>query len=621
MVERDKNHPCVVMWSLGNESGNGANFWKAKQAAKAIDPTRPVHYEGDYELRVSDVFSSMYTGVETLAKSGRHQSVWNQSKRVTPKMYKGRPRMLCEYAHSAGNSTGYLQEYMDVFERYDKMLGGLIWEFVDKALRKKDDQGREFWAYGGDFGDKPNDLFQGVNGIVGPDRVPHPALFEVKKVYQNIHMEPVDLAAGIVRVKNKNRFVTLDFLDLAWVISANGTTVEEGQLAAPSVGPGAEEEIALPFKYPAATPNTEIFLTVSFLLREGTQWADAGHVVAWDQFMLPTESPVGSGFDLDAIPPLTITDAPEGATIQGESFQVTISKKTGALESYQFRGQECIAAPMLPNFSRAWTDNDLGLEFILHFPKKRNPWKVAGQKRRIQWIHVEQLGPGVARVLVTSKVPMGKTRHACTYTIYGNGDVIVESRFTPRKNLVRFGTQLAIPAGYTQVTWVGRGPHENYWDRQTGAAVGEYSLPVAEFAHNYVRPQENGNRCDVRWIAFTDEEGNGIIASGMPLLSASAWPYAQADLERAKHVNELPVRDFITVNLDYKQRGVGSGLTVMCLGLGEPSLQQYRLHKGVPVGYKFRLRGYASDLGSLEEVGKTLPPEIPVSFRHFVKKY
>ena len=213
MVERDKNHPCIFMWSLGNEAGSGDNFIKMKKAALEIDPTRKIHYEGDNDLIVSDVFSSMYTPIKDLEKSGRLESVKlivPESKKITPQMYKGMPRILCEYAHSAGNSTGYLQEYMDIFEKYENCVGGFIWDFIDKAFRKKDEKGNEFWAYGGDFGDEPNDRHFCINGIVTPDRKPNPALYEVKKVYQNVKVYPIDLALGKVKVHNKYKFINLN---------------------------------------------------------------------------------------------------------------------------------------------------------------------------------------------------------------------------------------------------------------------------------------------------------------------------------------------------------------------------------------------------------------------------
>lgn len=609
MVERDKNHPCVVMWSLGNEAGNGTNFLKMKAAAKAIDPTRPIHYEGDYQLRESDVFSSMYPSVGSLRRSGQHKWVLNGVYMPTsPKKYAGKPRVLCEYAHSAGNSTGSLQDYMDVFEEFPNMLGGFIWDFVDKGLRKMDELGQRFWAYGGDFGDKPNDRYAVINGIVAPDLTPHPALFEVKKVYQNIKATPIDLSKGNIQVRNKFKFASLDCLDVAWELAANGEICQSGQFASPLIKPGEIVPLHIPFETVPHIPNLEYHLLVKFVLREDTLWAAKGHVVAWDQLALLMVEGKVPETDVPTIPAVNLTENPHNFIITGQAFRVTIGKMSGAIESFHFRERELLKASLVPNFSRAWTDNDSGMEFLLSWYKKGNSWKKAGLRRRVTAVQCEQINPIAVRIHVRSKIHNGSP-HLMTYTIYGSGDVVIECEFIPHKNLIRFGMQGAIPMDYKNITWFGRGPHENYCDRQTGAAIGLYSLPVDQFKYDYVRPQENGNRCDVRWIAFTDDTGFGLLASGMPLLSASAWPYTQEDLERAKHPNEIPPRDAITINLDYKQRGVGSGLLVRGI-LGEPALKKYRLLKKQTLKYAFRLRGYAKDVGDLNKIASTPPPDV-----------
>ncbi|MFX1451027.1 MAG: glycoside hydrolase family 2 TIM barrel-domain containing protein, partial [Promethearchaeota archaeon] len=251
MVERDKNYPCIFMWSLGNEAGNGRNFIKMKEAALKIDSTRIIHYEGDYELRESDVFSTMYSTPKQLEKSGQFKWVttgfW---KIVRPGKYKDKPRMLCEYAHAMGNSLGGLQKFMDVFERYPNCVGGFIWDYIDQGLRKISDDGKEFWAYGGDFEDKPNDRNFCINGILMPDRKPNPALFEVKKVYQNIKVLPVELKKGKFRIYNKYNFIKLDIFDISWELTANGKIIQEAKLPKLAIDPGVKQDVEIPFEEP-----------------------------------------------------------------------------------------------------------------------------------------------------------------------------------------------------------------------------------------------------------------------------------------------------------------------------------------------------------------------------------
>ncbi len=592
MVERDKNHPCIFMWSLGNEAGNGENFVKMKKAALEIDSTRKIHYEGDYELVVSDVFSSMYTPIEELEKSGKLEIVkftFPDRRKVTPQMYKGMPRILCEYAHSAGNSTGYLQEYMDIFEKYENCVGGFIWDYIDKVFRKVDENGKEYWGYGGDFGDEQNDKHFCVNGIITADRQPNPGLYEVKKVYQNIKVYPIDLKLGKVKVYNKNRFINLDFVEISWELTANGTVIQEGTMPVPSIDPLKEEEITIPFESNNLNPDIEYFLMIKFILLEDTLWAEKGHVVAWDQFKLPFGTLKTSILDINSMPTLKLNELAKEIEVIGNEFKIIIGKNTGGIESLTYKNKELISSPLVPNLWRVYTDNDLGLEYIFPDQKQPNIWKKATKKRRIIEIKAEQINTQVVHIISTSEVRYGISDYKTEYTIYGNGDILIENSFTPSKNMIRFGMQMAIPNEYNLISWYGRGPYENYWDRKTGAPIGKYSSSVENFIHNYVRPQENGNRCDVRWVTFTNKEGFGLMATGLPLLSISAWPYMQEDLETANHINELPKRETITVNLDYKQRGVGSGLTPDTV-MGKPTIKKYRLIEKKQYNYAFRLK-------------------------------
>ncbi|MHA1435932.1 MAG: glycoside hydrolase family 2 TIM barrel-domain containing protein, partial [Promethearchaeota archaeon] len=369
MVERDKNHPSIFMWSLGNEAGFGENFKKMKDAALKIDKTRPIHYEGDYRLKISDVFSTMYTLINQLEKSGQFKKTQSSYPiyLVKPKQYKDKPRILCEYAHAMGNSLGNFQEYQDVFEKYDNIIGGFIWDFVDQGLRKISEDGKEFWAYGGDFGDQPNSKQFCCNGIVLPDRTPNPSLYEVKKVFENIKVHPVDLLNGIIEIQNKFNFLTLDHFDIKWALTENGEKIQEGKLPKLSSKAGEKQEVKIPFKKPEIKPKAEYYILIKFLLSKNTIWAEKGYIVAWDQFKIPYVSIPLPKINIDILPEIIINEFPNKVLIKGKDFKVIIGKKTGAIESYQFNETEYIIKPLVPNFWRAPTDNDLGIAKF--FPK------------------------------------------------------------------------------------------------------------------------------------------------------------------------------------------------------------------------------------------------------------
>ncbi|MHA1377355.1 MAG: glycoside hydrolase family 2 TIM barrel-domain containing protein [Candidatus Helarchaeota archaeon] len=594
MVERDKNHPCVFMWSLGNEAGNGKNFIRMKDAALKIDPTRPIHYEGDYELKESDVFSMMYASPKMVEKVGQHKwvltGVW---KPVRPGKYKNKPFLLCEYAHAMGNSLGSFYKFMPLFEKYPNCVGGFIWDFVDQGLRKTTKDGKEFWAYGGDFGDQPNDKNFCINGIIMPDRKPNPALFEVKKVYQSISVYPIDLNAGKFKVQNKHNFTNLNKFDIFWELTADGGVIEKGKLSKLPINPGNEGVIEIPLKIADLKPGPELHLLIQFVLSEDTLWAKKGHVLAWDQFRIPHEGPWGLHVEDFFVSNLIFSEEGRKIKILGRDFEISIDKSIGAIDSYVYHDKELISDPLIPNFWRAPTDNDIGLAFWVPFIVRFRPnWKKANKKRKVVSIDIEHIKNEQGelhqvRIIIKSKVPYGKSKYESIINVYRSGEVAISNSFTPRKNMIRFGMQMSIPKQYNNVTWFGRGPHESYEDRKMGAAVGIYSCSVDELIHDYVRPQENGNRTDVRWVKFLDKEGSGIlIMADDKNINFSAWHYTMEDLEKAKHIHELPRRDKLTVNIDYKQRGIGGSWQPILLALEK----KYKLHKKEKYSYKFRLR-------------------------------
>lgn len=611
MVERDKNHPCIIMWSLGNEAGFGKTFGMMKEAALEIDSTRPYHYEGDYHLEISDIFSTMYTSPEKLALSGQYKKVPVGDVIKTtlkPEQYAGMPRLLCEYAHSMGNSTGNFQEYWDVIEQYQNCIGGFIWDFVDQGFRKKDAKNNEFWGYGGDFGDSPHSGNYCINGIVNPDRTPHPALYEVKKVFQQIKVYPVFLtgSTGIqIAVVSKYLFKAMDknFVSLHWEITANGVVIQKGEMEPFDLAPGKEMKIQLPTKAPQLLPNTEYHLKISFQLSKDTLWAQKGHEIAWDQFVIPYGTPKTIETNVDTLSAVQLKDEESHLQVSTDEFTVIINKNTGEISSYTYQDIPLLNGPIEPNFSRVPTDNDRGLgnfAKILDFP---SPYKKAVQKRKLVNFTFKQPKAQVVQCEAQFKIQGGDSELIINYSVFGNGDVVIENSFTPKKNMRAFGMQTTIPKKYSNYQWYGTGPHENYWDRKSGAPVGIYKKTSETFIHDYIRPQENANRTDVRWMAFTDEKGAGLIIVGMPVLSMSAWPYSEEDLTQAKHTHELPRRDFLTLNIDFRQQGVGS-----INSWGAKPLEKYRLIKGVPYYYSYRLSPITRKLQDVHKIGERILP-------------
>jgi beta-galactosidase len=607
MVERDKNHPCIILWSLGNEARMGENFIKMKEATLKIDSTRFIHFEPDFKQEVSDVISFMYYSpkkLEKMIKMNKYGSL-GRTKKLNNGVVK--PYILCEYAHAMGNSLGNFQEYMDVFEKYPNAAGGFIWDFIDQGIRKISEDGKEFWAYGGDFGDEPNDNNFCINGIVQPDRKPNPALFEVKKVYQNIKIVPIDLIKGKVKIQNKYNFLSLDFIKLLWELTANGLKIEEGQLNSSKIKPSEIKDLIIPFTRPKITPNTEYHLKVTSVLAKDLIWANEGHILAWDQFKIPYNVPIKAEMSITEMDDLTIDELDTYYLIKGEQFKIKLSKLTGVIEDYSFRNMDLIVDPLIPNFWRALTDNDQGkVDFSKDsYPSIDKTWRDAGKTRKIIKIGCKKISSQVINIRVQFNIQNSNNPLEITYFIYGNGSIIIKNDFTPDKNMGRFGMQTSVPGEFKKMIWYGRGPHENMLDRKTGAAIGIYSGLVEELITPYVKPQENGNRTDVRWVSLTNKEGNGLLVSdvGSTNLYISAWPYTMEDLESATHDYELPRRESITFNIDYKQQGVGGDLPAFAA-----LHSKYILKGNKNYSYTFFLRGYTTDMGDISLVARKKPP-------------
>ena len=593
MVERDKNHPSVIMWSLGNEAGFGQAFHAMKDAAIKIDDTRPIHYDEDHYCEITDVMSNMYFTTDKVELIGEHQEVPMRfpARNIKPEDYAGKPFVLCEYAHAMGNSLGNFQEYMDLFEKYANCIGGFIWDFVDQGLRKKTTDGQDYWAYGGDFGDVPNSSNFCINGIVRPDRTPNPSLFEVKKVYQEIAVKLVDIYEARIEVTNKYRFLNLDFLDLVWEITADGEPVETGKVLLNKFGPLSTREIVIPYKPINLQNITEYQLTVSFQLKKKTKWASKGYTLAWEQFKIPYKVPLEKQETFN-LPSIEIEYTETDVHIKGRDFNILFGKKTGAIELYEYKGYKLITSPFEPNFWRAPIDNDnLKRVVSYNYPKlgwliRTNPWKNAARDRKIERIRVDKFQRNVIKVEVLMSIAKTHGFYKAMYTIYGDGRFEVEVEIQPKKELIRLGMQTSLSSEFTLFEWFGRGFHESYEDRKTSAAIGRYSGTAQELIHDYVFPQENGNRTDVRWLKVLNSERKGFKVSDTSgkYLNFSAWPYTQEDLELAEHTYELPRRVNVTLNIDYKQRGVGGDFPAL------PTVHdEYKLKKDTKYTYSFRI--------------------------------
>ncbi|MEM2028669.1 MAG: glycoside hydrolase family 2 TIM barrel-domain containing protein, partial [Candidatus Bathyarchaeia archaeon] len=556
MVERDKNRPCVIIWSLGNESGYGPNHDALAGWIHGYDPTRPVHYEGTIRTRdrkVSrcvDVISIMYPSLDRLIELAEDPE-------------ENRPIIMCEYAHSMGNSTGNLKEYWDIIRGYRRLCGGFIWDWVDQGLRKKTEDGVEYWAYGGDFGDEPNDGNFCINGLVWPNRVPHPAIWECKKIQQPVEAEPVDLSKGVIRILNRYDHTDLSVIDIAWELTEDGKVIQEGILPKLHTKPHESKVITVPFTIPEKLkPGAEYYLTLRYRLSKTTLWAEKGYEVGWSQFKMPFKAPPGPEIKADDMPLLKLEETADKIVVYGEAFKLSLDKGAGCLRELVYKGFNLVKDGPLLNVWRAPTDNDE--------PRLAPLWRKAGLDRLkhvVRSIGVEKLSDKIIRVAVESSLitPEGSERFHCTYIykVYGGGDIMIETHVQPAEglppHLPRIGLQMTIPGGFEYITWFGQGPHENYRDRKEGAPVGVYSGTVDEQYVPYIKPQENGNKTDVRWVALTNALGFGLLAVGLQLMEISAHHYTAEDFERAKHTHKLKRREDITLNLDYMQSGLGGG--------------------------------------------------------------
>ncbi len=593
MVERDKNHPSIIIWSLGNEAGDGVNFEATYEWIKARDPSRPVQYEQAGTKSHTDIVCPMYRQIhhlEEFLKNGLDN----------------RPLILCEYAHAMGNSVGNLQDYWDYFNIHREIQGGFIWDWVDQGIYQLNENNEEYWAYGGDFGppETPSDRNFCINGLVFPDRSLHPHIWEVKKVYQYIKAKPLDLQRGIVDIHNLYDFLDLNFAVLKWSIHGDDKTIAEGQVDELAIPPQQSKILDLSFPEIQLDPGVEYFVLLRFVLKGNAPLFPQGHVLAWEQFKLPMfvafEPTDSFGF-----PKLTLTEDSQNFIITGQQFLVRVNKNNGEIVSLVYENTELIKSGPIPNFWRAPTDNDFGSDM----PRRLAIWRDSGKNRTAIKISARQVDTNEIHCEIESIISAGFSKYFSSYRILGSGDIIVTNRFIPGKDslpeLPRFGQTMTIPEEFDNMAWFGRGPHESYWDRKTSAAVGLYSGKVKDQYHPYIRPQENGNKTDVRWVALTNDQGTGLLAVGMPLLSISANQFLIDDFENGpekeqRHPSDLKIREFITLNLDLKQMGVGGDTSWGERARPHPEYTLYARE----YSYSYRLRPFSRKDGSPIDLSK-----------------
>jgi beta-galactosidase/beta-glucuronidase len=599
MVERDKNHPCVVIWSLGNESGYGPNHASMAGWIKEYDPTRPIHYESvlnysSLKTAPVDMVSVMYPSLDRLVE-------------LATRPDDDRPVVMCEYAHAMGNSCGNLKEYWETIYSYPRLMGGFIWDWVDQGILQKNPEGVQWFAYGGDFGDEPNDKNFCINGLVGPDRLVHPSLIEYKKVIQPVSIEGIDLTSGKIRITNLYNFLDLSHLAVRWEIIADGVLLQDGSINTPYVPPGGSADFTIPFQKPDSSVGVDYWLKISFYLNSNHLWAQSGLEIAWEQFKLPFPTPPAEKIPAAEMPAIQYADGSEEIVFSGQDFRIVFDKKAGGISSYLYEGRELIERG--PRFQgwRAPTDNDL-TEW--GDQKAAILWRKAGLDRLEhipQDLNIEVRNPACIEVVLRAFSGASDIEEGFDltymYRFFGNGDVMIETNIAPAQNLPplpRIGLDLILPAGFENLTWYGRGPHENYADRKESAAIGLYNGTVTDQYHPYVFPQETGNKTEVRWAAITTADGYGLMAMGMPMLEINALHFSAHDLTQARHTYELNPRPKVYVNLDWKQTGLGGN------SCGPGTLPQYRIFPE-PVTFGLVLRPLRPTTESLAQLSKKFP--------------
>lgn len=565
MIERDKNHPAIIFWSLGNESAFGCNFRKMTDVAHEMDPTRLVHYEGDFDVESADVYSTMYTWIENPKKPYLMKDIIEKSKK---------PHIHCEYCHAMGNGPGNLKDYQDLVYAHDKLQGGFVWEWFDHGIESFTESGEKYYRYGGDFGDDPSNKDFCIDGLIMPDRTPSPGLYEYKKVIEPITTTAVDIQKGIINLLSRYDFANLDRFNLVYKVMEDDVILQTGFMAVPSIEARANKDIILPYDLSAikVKPGAHYYVNISYQLREDTSYASSGHELATAQFELPLYK---EGIMVRPEGILNVEKEHTTLHVKGANFSLDFNLVNGNLMNIVRDGMQVLSKGPRLTLWRAPISNDM---------------EIIDKLKKVYFLHLEHevvmnidyhMEGNILKVEVdtinstTNSAWHFKTKYV--YTVCPSGDILIDVEGTPSGRvdlapdmLPRIGVSMHLDKSMEHVRYFGMGPGENYADSKEAAQMGLYANTVDGLFTNYVIPQENGNHMGCKWVSMTNDRGMGLLASTEGDFNFSASWYEDKDLDDAKHTCDLVKRDYIVFNVDYKQNALGTN------SCGQWQLDKYR---------------------------------------------
>lgn len=565
MIERDKNHPAIIFWSLGNESAFGCNFRKMTDVAHEMDPTRLVHYEGDFDVESADVYSTMYTWIENPKKPYLMKDIIEKSKK---------PHIHCEYCHAMGNGPGNLKDYQDLVYAHDKLQGGFVWEWFDHGIESFTESGEKYYRYGGDFGDDPSNKDFCIDGLIMPDRTPSPGLYEYKKVIEPITTTAVDIQKGIINLLSRYDFANLDRFNLVYKVMEDDVILQTGFMAVPSIEARANKDITLPYDLSVikVKPGAHYYVNISYQLREDTSYASSGHELATAQFELPLYK---EGIVVRPEGILNVEKEHTTLHVKGANFSLDFNLVNGNLMNIVRDGMQVLSKGPRLTLWRAPISNDM---------------EIIDKLKKVYFLHLEHevvmnidyhMEGNILKVEVdtinstTNSAWHFKTKYV--YTVCPSGDVLIDVEGTPSGRvdlapdmLPRIGVSMHLDKSMEHVRYFGMGPGENYADSKEAAQMGLYANTVDGLFTNYVIPQENGNHMGCKWVSMTNDRGMGLLASTEGDFNFSASWYEDKDLDDAKHTCDLVKRDYIVFNVDYKQNALGTN------SCGQWQLDKYR---------------------------------------------
>lgn len=565
MIERDKNHPAIIFWSLGNESAFGCNFRKMTDVAHEMDPTRLVHYEGDFDVESADVYSTMYTWIENPKKPYLMKDIIEKSKK---------PHIHCEYCHAMGNGPGNLKDYQDLVYAHDKLQGGFVWEWFDHGIESFTESGEKYYRYGGDFGDDPSNKDFCIDGLIMPDRTPSPGLYEYKKVIEPITTTAVDIQKGIINLLSRYDFANLDRFNLVYKVMEDDVILQTGFMAVPSIEARANKDITLPYDLSAikVKPGAHYYVNISYQLREDTSYASSGHELVTAQFELPLYK---EGIVVRPEGILNVEKEHTTLHVKGANFSLDFNLVNGNLMNIVRDGMQVLSKGPRLTLWRAPISNDM---------------EIIDKLKKVYFLHLEHevvmnidyhMEGNILKVEVdtinstTNSAWHFKTKYV--YTVCPSGDILIDVEGTPSGRvdlapdmLPRIGVSMHLDKSMEHVRYFGMGPGENYADSKEAAQMGLYANTVDGLFTNYVIPQENGNHMGCKWVSMTNDRGMGLLASTEGDFNFSASWYEDKDLDDAKHTCDLVKRDYIVFNVDYKQNALGTN------SCGQWQLDKYR---------------------------------------------